>query len=104
MTGSWDRNREQGWDLTEAGFLGKEALKMNPEGSSGTDPAASGRSPLDIQACLLDTVPCPTQSLRSPFSPRKEENKKRKTKLRAWGDLCPVLQGGRVAGVTGRWE
>lgn len=52
---------------------------MNPEGSSGAGPAASRPLPLDSQAFLLHTGPCPTQPLRVSFSLGKEENTKKQT-------------------------
>lgn len=70
---------------------GQEALEMNPEGNSGVGPAASHHSPLDIQACLLHTVPCPTQPLRFSFSLRKKKTRKEKPVFGPGGELCPVL-------------
>ena len=95
------------------GWLPRErGIEEESRRSSGAGPAASHHSPLDIQAFLLHTVPCTIQTLRFPFSPKKQSGgwggwavRKREKKNKAM-DLrrcVPCSLGEKDGRVSGRW-
>lgn len=94
------------------GWLPRErGIEEESRRSTGAGPAASHHSPLDIQAFLLHTVPCTIQTLRFPFSPKRqsggggrggcEETRKEK---QSYGpeEMCALFF--REEGWQGKWK